>query len=161
MKMRTQPMSSSKTYRPDMLKPDFSSAYFELSGPSIPDGMIQGDGLVRYLWRYFDVLEGTEFPYTLQLLKSELTEIMAKTKWPEAKGVVFQFDILETGTTTFGEVYIDLADNSSRQVLYDLRSRDVRLSVFPNIDVLITQLSWMPANLKPEGKGDLVQVSLV
>src|SRR5664280_814748 len=161
MKMRTQPMSSSKTYRPDMLKPDFSSAYFELSGPSIPDGMIQGDGLVRYLWRYFDVLEGTEFPYTLQLLKSELTEIMAGTKWPEAKGVIFQFDILETGTTTFGEVYIDLYDFSTRQVLYDLRSRDIRLSTCQSIEYLITQLAWMSASLKPEGKGDLVEISLV
>lgn len=154
-------MKDSKTYRPDFFKPDICSAYYELTGLSIPNGVIQGDGLVRYRWRYFDILEGTTFPYTLVLLEIQIRAVMNGSIWQEAKGLLFQFDVLETGTTTFGELYIDLEDNSTRQVLYDLRSRDVRLTTFTTIEDLMAQLLWMPANFKTNGQTDIAEISLV
>ena len=107
------------------------------------------------------MLGNTLFPYTLTLLQTEITGILAGALHPGALGVLFQFDIMETGTTTFGEVFVDLEDLSTRQVLYNLRSREVKETKITGAADLITQLGWMPESFKTFGQADLVQVSLV
>lgn len=151
----------SKSYRPNLIRPDYGSPYYELSGVSTPGGVLRGDGLVKYVLRDFDVLVGMTLTQTLAIVKTELDSILAKTTWPEARGVVFYFDILETGTTTFGELYVDLEDQTTRQVLYNLRSREVKESKFTSTTELFEKLQWMVQGIRTNGQTDLVEVNLV
>lgn len=141
--------------RPELQKFDYATPYYELTGPSFPEGKpSQGGMLVHYIWREFDEVNGKTLAESIERIRTELPQVLID--YPKVQGIVYQFDVTEVGHTTYVDLFIDLQKKESRQVLYELKSRNLRMKNWETFDELCDSLYWMPEEINTEGIGSLV-----
>ncbi len=148
-----------KLQRPELLNPIATTNFNELQLVADEAGTLRGSGIVYYVWTK-EVLVDLLFVDVLAKLQLEVNLLLAGTAHPGARGVVFYFEVPGEGTPTYVDVFINLENTESRQVIRNIKSKKAYVAPRTDLSTLNTSLLWMEEYLYPEGQLDVLSIGI-